>query len=1169
MDNEENKANIKGDSSISPIVEAKARSEEEYEQTFIDPIDKIILIKDQVELENKIFENTINIIKFLKNIDNKLYEEFNLSQNEIKLFIKCLKFIDTLNLFMNQASINNISKILFNINDSLNLINNISSKEDIIYQIRYTEKSFIYYKKAYFKSLFFNDEKTIYESFNEILDENSLYDFKTFKQIQNLFYVFSMKLTNEVEKEALVKKKNYLKTIILPFNKKNYFSSFGSSLADTQQVSAESQASSYPPKSYSNNSSDYYKKFNNYNNYNNYGENYSSHKYASTDYYDDKHDKKKNYYNDNQGQSYSNTQGGYFKNYSNSQGSNSNNSYSEKSLPNSNSHLNSFQEGKHFSETNNYENTNQWSNNNSSNFGSGNQVQGNLSHCKDSRGYYINSNHKYIKRNQNGIQNNIYVNNNNYYSYNIINNKGEINLHGSEGNANFDKKSYPHSQKNVHNNPGYNNHHQYGNNYHGGYKGGYSHIDYNNNFKAGLNQVSSENSLTPVNNNSDFNEKKNIESNSNTSEGQLKLISKFEEKNIKLNTGLIYEVNREKLESINDKPINLENKELIDIDVNKIFEMSTENIFKSKSGPTQESKETTKFKEPENNQKSLINPNDEVSNIKQTNSNTKDKRRRKDKDIQPITNNLDINDFSDSFDSKSIEDEMEELEDDSDLEEEEEEDEEEEFNNFIRQDIEDQINHELYSQSETKNDKIIFGNETKGKTDNENFFNKMGESDPEMYNTEDDNKEKEIKKVRASSEIVVGLSNIENSTPYIPISHKKLKEGGVNNEIVQEDEQKKQPYSHQEQVMFKGKDSSIHKEYFALKLTEQKNPKIFETNLNMFEDLILNPVYQKISVNVYKKKIKYFLIFSKYKNIIYRTLNKSKLLKKVKPYGSYVNNFLIDSGDIDICIVPKGNIMEFAGHLEKIKQIILEKDIGEFKLSHYTERYSLLKIMDKESQFIVDITVHNMLPILNSKLVKLYSQCDQRFHIMGIYLKHWAKINKIHGAADNYLSSYALLNMLIFFLQKVIEPKILPNLQKVDRKEKMYSYIQSGAKITTNIFFEENPVKIKKELDRINNGVQNNESTASLLVKFFEYYSYYFENHVMKISISDDQEVFKEELDNYAFSMVDPFDPTHNPGRSLLINSTQFNKFTTAMKKEINFILSGEYIRRLDSITSK
>ena len=86
-----------------------------------------------------------------------------------------------------------------------------------------------------------------------------------------------------------------------------------------------------------------------------------------------------------------------------------------------------------------------------------------------------------------------------------------------------------------------------------------------------------------------------------------------------------------------------------------------------------------------------------------------------------------------------------------------------------------------------------------------------------------------------------------------------------------------------------------------------------------------------------------------YKNIIFKTLNKYKVLKKIKPYGSYANNFLSEEADIDICIVPKCNILEFSSYLEKIKDYIISKNYAEFKLRHYNNRYLLLKIIDVHS----------------------------------------------------------------------------------------------------------------------------------------------------------------------------------------------------------------------------
>lgn len=209
-----------------------------------------------------------------------------------------------------------------------------------------------------------------------------------------------------------------------------------------------------------------------------------------------------------------------------------------------------------------------------------------------------------------------------------------------------------------------------------------------------------------------------------------------------------------------------------------------------------------------------------------------------------------------------------------------------------------------------------------------------------------------------------------------------------------------------------------------------------------------------------------------------------------------------------------------------------------------------------------------MLPILNTKLIRLYSIYDQRFHILGLFIKHWSKINKIHGAADNYLSSYALLIMLIHFLQRVVEPKVLPNLQIIEEnKEIIYEYMQNGDTIKTNIYFEEDTKKIKDKLKKLNDNKENTDSATSLLIKFFEYYGYNYDFFEQKINISRDiVPIYKNCRDNIAFSIDDPFDAYHNPGKSMSINGPQFNKFVTAMKKEVNYIMNGEYLKRLDKL---
>ena len=160
--------------------------------------------------------------------------------------------------------------------------------------------------------------------------------------------------------------------------------------------------------------------------------------------------------------------------------------------------------------------------------------------------------------------------------------------------------------------------------------------------------------------------------------------------------------------------------------------------------------------------------------------------------------------------------------------------------------------------------------------------------------------------------------------------------------------------------------------------------------------------------------------------------------------------------------------------------------------------------------------------------------------------------------------------MLIHFLQKIPEQKVLPNLQKIEPSiELNYDYSHNGKTVSTNLYYEEDINKINDYMNRINNGKYNKETAANLLIQFFEYYAYCFNSNEQRISIKRDlPECMKKHNDNIAFSIEDPFDVNHNPGKSMGINSQTYNKFITAMKKEINFILNGEYVKRIDKIIS-
>ena len=81
-----------------------------------------------------------------------------------------------------------------------------------------------------------------------------------------------------------------------------------------------------------------------------------------------------------------------------------------------------------------------------------------------------------------------------------------------------------------------------------------------------------------------------------------------------------------------------------------------------------------------------------------------------------------------------------------------------------------------------------------------------------------------------------------------------------------------------------------------------------------------------------------------------------------------------------------------------------------------------------------------------------------------------------------YLSSYALIIMLIYLLQNVVQPRILPDIQNIpinddynnpEYNKEEYDYYEGHKLMRTNINFEENIEKIDKYMNYINNGEKN------------------------------------------------------------------------------------------------
>jgi len=90
-------------------------------------------------------------------------------------------------------------------------------------------------------------------------------------------------------------------------------------------------------------------------------------------------------------------------------------------------------------------------------------------------------------------------------------------------------------------------------------------------------------------------------------------------------------------------------------------------------------------------------------------------------------------------------------------------------------------------------------------------------------------------------------------------------------------------------------------------------------------------------------------------------------------------------------------------------------------------------LSDKDTRRCVDITVNNVLPLYNTRLLRYYAKMypDGLVTKMVLLVKYWAKIRGVTGAKENHLSSYALTLMVIYYLQVCPSRPVLPSLQQV------------------------------------------------------------------------------------------------------------------------------------------
>uniref|UniRef100_A0A0N4ZTY5 PAP-associated domain-containing protein n=1 Tax=Parastrongyloides trichosuri TaxID=131310 RepID=A0A0N4ZTY5_PARTI len=216
----------------------------------------------------------------------------------------------------------------------------------------------------------------------------------------------------------------------------------------------------------------------------------------------------------------------------------------------------------------------------------------------------------------------------------------------------------------------------------------------------------------------------------------------------------------------------------------------------------------------------------------------------------------------------------------------------------------------------------------------------------------------------------------------------------------------------------------------------------FENNLDWLEKTIKKEYYRDC------QKHSSFLQKCHVVRIIGNILKKIKCNSFIFMTGSTITFLGDDNADVDLCWVIPGygiNNLDIDHLGQRMKIIFVLKEASNY-LKNKLHGYNCLKnIQVIEStvpilqiKFLynnllieMDISVNNLPGIMNSKLLHYYHRHDIRFAQLVTFFKKFCKQSGYKNAFNNCLNSYSISLMVLHFLQIVVEPPILPNLQKL------------------------------------------------------------------------------------------------------------------------------------------
>ncbi|CAH8447259.1 unnamed protein product [Dicrocoelium dendriticum] len=255
---------------------------------------------------------------------------------------------------------------------------------------------------------------------------------------------------------------------------------------------------------------------------------------------------------------------------------------------------------------------------------------------------------------------------------------------------------------------------------------------------------------------------------------------------------------------------------------------------------------------------------------------------------------------------------------------------------------------------------------------------------------------------------------------------------------------------------------------------------------------------------------------------------------RLQLFGSCANGFELPSSDLDLCVFFPRDSPHFHQLMndESVPQLIREFRSELYRSSRLLQIVHVRAILHAKVPILkvrfengseVDISFSNYLALVNTRMLKLYTVIDSRLRVLGIALKIIGKLCHIGNASVGGVSSYALVIMLIHYLQQKDQ---LPVLQQLYEGAIKPVHLVNG----WDAWFQDDISLIR----RLWTPPERRMSLGELWLGFFRYFLFEFDRDVNVVCIRQKKMLprFLKMWDSL-FAVEDPFNLDHNLTGSL------------------------------------